>query len=147
VGVNHIHYAAGVDMFRNVISGILFGDGRQVWLYSAVALLSAGVLAMTLGGGAVWSVITGNRFVQMVGRASYGGYVYHALCVTEVRALLHGVFDSGPGMPGKLEFGFAVFALALPATIVLSLLSYHYVEHPLIAAVSRRLTARTSAAG
>ena len=139
VGVNHTHHAVGLRMLKNVISGILFGEGRQIWLYTAVAALSAGVLATTLGGQAPWAIVTRNPLVQAVGRASYGGYLYHAFCVTEARALLRAAIHFGPGLIGKLEFGLGVFALALPATIAVSLLSYRCVERPIIAALNRRL--------
>ena len=139
VCVNHVHHAAGLKMLKNVISGILFGEGRQIWLYTTVAVLSAGVLATTLGGQAPWAIATRSPLVQAVGRASYGGYLYHAFCVTQARALLRATIHFGPGPIGKLEFGLGVFALALPATIAVSLFSYHYVERPVIAAANRRL--------
>jgi peptidoglycan/LPS O-acetylase OafA/YrhL len=139
VAVNRAHHLHGLQMFRNVISGILFGDGRQIWLYSAAGLCFVGVLATTLSGGAAWSMITRNRALQAVGRASYGGYVYHAFCLPQARALLRGVLHVAPTTQGKLEFGLAMFLLALPATIGLSLISYRYVERPIIASVGRRM--------
>ncbi|HLZ83446.1 MAG TPA: hypothetical protein VKQ54_07745, partial [Caulobacteraceae bacterium] len=137
--VNRAHGAVGLGMFRNVVSGILCGQQRQVWLYSALAALSAGVLAMTLTGAAPWSAVTRNPFLQAVGRASYGGYVYHALCVWLIRGPLHGLIHPAAGMAGKLAFGAVEFVLALAATVVLSLASYKWVEQPIIAAVNRRL--------
>lgn len=139
VMVNRAHGAGGLGMFRNVISGILFGQQRQVWLYSAVAALSAGVLAVTLAGAAPWSVLTRSPLLQAVGRASYGGYVYHVLCVRLIRALIHAPAHPAAGFAGRLAFGAVEFALALTATVLLSLASYRWVERPIIAAASRRL--------
>jgi peptidoglycan/LPS O-acetylase OafA/YrhL len=142
--VNRAHGAAGLGAYRNVISGILFGQQRQVWLYSALAALSAGVLALTLTGAAPWSVITRSPLLQAVGRASYGGYVYHALCVWLIRPPLEALIVRPRGMVGKLELGVAVFVVAWSATVILSLVSYRWVEQPIIAAVNRRLAGRGS---
>ncbi len=139
--VNRSHGAVGLGIVRNVISGILFGDRRQVWLYSAVAMLSAGALATTVAGGARWwAPITRNGLLQAIGRASYGGYVYHPMCVVSIRWLLHKLISPATTMAGKLEFGGVLFALAFPVTVALSMLSYRYIERPIIRRVSRRLT-------
>jgi len=137
--VNRAHGAAGLGLFRNILSGVLFGDLRQVWLYSALAALFSGALAVTLARAGAWARITGSSLLQTVGRVSYGGYVYHPLCVQGVARLLHVVVRSGTSMAGKLEFGVLVFALALPATVSLALVSYSFVERPIIRGVSRRL--------
>lgn len=137
--VNRAEGAGGLGLFRNIISGILFGQQRQVWLYSAVAALSTGVLAMTLTGVAPWSAITRNPLVQAVGRASYGGYVYHALCVKLIRPPLEALIHPAAGMASKLAFGAIEFTLALSATVIVSLASYRWVEQPIIAAAGRRM--------
>jgi peptidoglycan/LPS O-acetylase OafA/YrhL len=137
--VNRAEGAGGLGMFRNIISGILFGQQRQVWLYSAVAALSAGGLAMTLTGAAPWSAITRSPLLQAVGRASYGGYVYHALCVKLIRPPLEALIHPAAGMASKLAFGAMEFTLALSTTVIISLASYRWVEQPIIAAAGRRL--------
>ena len=142
VWVNHTHGLHGVRLLRDVISGILIGDQRQVWLYSAVALLSAGALAMTLTGKAPWSPIARIGILQAVGRVSYGGYIYHPLCVFWIGAGLGLVISPGGHLIGKLAFGVLRFALALPATLALALLSYRFIERPIMLQVSRRLSPR-----
>ena len=139
VGLNRAHGIAGVAAFRGVISGILIGDERQVWLYSAVAALSAGVLAVVLAGERALAPITEARWLQAVGRVSYGGYVYHMLVVKLVGEFLRLVAHPGVSMAAKLEFGALRFAIAAPLTVGLAMLSYRYVERPIIAAVNRRL--------
>jgi peptidoglycan/LPS O-acetylase OafA/YrhL len=144
VAINRSHHLDGLAMFRRVVSGIVFApDDRQVWLYSAVILLSTGVLATTLGGRAPWAAITGHRFIQAVGKASYGGYVYHAFFVWLLRGQFHSLWRPA-GMIGKLEFGVVLFALALPATIAASLASYRWIEKPIMAWASRHLGERPS---
>jgi len=139
--VNRSQGATGVSMLRNVISGVVVGEGRQIWVYSAVAALSLGVMAVTLTGSAAWSAITSHRLVQAVGRASYGGYVYHALCVTWIGRLLHAVIHPAATMASRFEFGCARFALAWPATVILAVMSYRFIERPIMAAAGRRLAA------
>jgi len=139
VMVNHAHGLHGLRLFRNVVSGILFGDLREVGLYSAVALLSAGALAMTLARQAPLSWVAGNSLLQAIGRVSYAGYVYHIVCVRMVGSLLGLAIAPGHGMAAKLAFGLLRFALALPVTVGLATLSYAYIERPVIAWVGRRL--------
>jgi peptidoglycan/LPS O-acetylase OafA/YrhL len=132
VALNHSHGARGLASLRNVVSGILFGHQREIWLYSALALLSAGVLAVTLSARAPWAAVTRSPLLQAVGRVSYGGYVYHVLCIQGTAMLLRLAIAPGAGMARKLEFGVLHFALALPLTITAALLSYRYVEQPII---------------
>jgi peptidoglycan/LPS O-acetylase OafA/YrhL len=140
--VNRAHGAGGIGVLKGVVSGILFGDGRQIWLYSAVAALSAGLLSATLAGGYPWAPFASNRYLQAVGRASYGGYIYHVICLGWARGLLRPWFADDLGLLAKIEFGAATFAITLPLTIALASASYHYLELPIIGAVGRRLKAR-----
>jgi peptidoglycan/LPS O-acetylase OafA/YrhL len=107
-------------------------------LYSAIALLASGVLAMTLTGKAPWSGIARSPLLQSIGRVSYGGYVYHIVCITWVRQALKLVVHPAAGMAGKLEFGGLTFGLVLPLTIAAAMLSYRYIERPIIVYFARR---------
>jgi len=147
LAVNRGHGAAGLAMFRNILSGVLFGDQREVWLYSAVDLMSVGVLATTLSPHAPWARLVRSPLLQAVGQASYGGYVYHVLCLQWTRGLLTLVVSPGATMARKLEFGALHFALALPLVVVVAILSYRYVERPIIRWAGRRLAARAAPPG
>lgn len=147
VAVNISHGAHGLGALRNVISGILFGDMRQVWLYSAIAMLCSGVLAVSLTGGRggrIWAGVVNNRALQAIGRVSYGGYVYHILALTWTRRLLGLWFHPGSRLIDKVEFGAVLFPLTMIATIALASASYAYLEQPIIRAVSRRLKAHAA---
>jgi len=142
VWVNIAHGAVGLAALKRVLSGILFGDMRQVFAYSAVAAVSAGLVATALSGGVPWTAILANRAVQAVGRASYGGYVYHLWLVKWSDLILRAFITPGVSMAGRLEFGVLRFALVLPVTIGVALLSYRYIEQPIIRRVGRRLANR-----
>ena len=137
--VNRAHGAVGAGMFKNVISGILIGDLRQVWLYSVVAALSAGVLAITIADVPFWRRVTRVPLLQLVGRVSYGGYVYHACCIWLLDEPVRRVLRTGPSLASHVVFGVVLFAIALPATVAVAWVSYRYVERPIIAAVGRWL--------
>jgi peptidoglycan/LPS O-acetylase OafA/YrhL len=146
IWINHLDGAHALGVLRNVVSGILFGDTRQVWLYSAVALVGVGALALTLTARAPWSGLARSPALQWVGRVSYGGYLYHPLFMILARQTLRPIWPATMGLAQKLQFGVAVFLMALPLTILLASLSYRYVERPIIAAVNRRLAASPSRA-
>ena len=144
--VNRAHGAAGVEMLRNVVSGIQFGDLRQVWLYSVLAAASAGLLAVTLADAPVWRFVVRSRWLQLIGRVSYGGYVYHIACIWGLGELLRRLPATELLQSHALAFEVVLFLAALPLTVALAWVSYRYVEQPIIAAVGQRLRRSAPAA-
>jgi peptidoglycan/LPS O-acetylase OafA/YrhL len=144
VAMNRLHGASGLSMFRCVVSGILFGDQRQVWVYSAVAVISAGLLAMTIAGERILRPIAEARWLQAVGRVSYGGYVYHMASLGIVSPLIRRLMVPGASMTAKLMFGAVRFACAAPLAVGLAFLSYKLIERPIIKAVNKRLAAEAT---
>lgn len=132
--------ATHIAAFQNTVSGILFGQYREVFLYSALALLFSGVVATALDGRAWMARILGARPLIAIGRVSYGGYVYHPIGVVVggwiVGALVH---PEAGGAPLKAAAGAAQFVLALAITLPLAFASYRFIERPIIAATGRRL--------
>src|SRR5207244_3454145 len=49
--VNRSLGAQGIDVLRNIVSGVLIGQGREVFVYVAVDLLAAVLLVQALRGG------------------------------------------------------------------------------------------------
>jgi peptidoglycan/LPS O-acetylase OafA/YrhL len=47
-------------------------------------------------------------------------------------------------MLGKFEFGVVHLAIALPLTVLLAMVSYRYIERPIMIDVGRRLRARAA---
>ena len=137
--LNYVHGATGLRILNHIVNGVLFGAGREVWVYSAIAALAAGVLATALTGQAPWVWLLRQRWLQAVGRVSYGGYVYHALCVQWIAVLLAWAMAAMTMTMHPMVLGAARFLLALPLTVAVARLSWRYVERPIIAAVNQRL--------
>jgi peptidoglycan/LPS O-acetylase OafA/YrhL len=68
--------------------------------------------------------------LYLLGKISYGLYVYHVLCLGGSR-LLVGRFEAC-GRLGPLTAELVAMALALPATIAMAMLSYCYLESPFL---------------
>jgi peptidoglycan/LPS O-acetylase OafA/YrhL len=123
----------GVEVLRNLYSGILYGERRELWVYTvvnlgAVALLAHAVLA---GRGTGWLQ---HRWLASVGQVSYGGYLFHALILWVIgQALLP---DGDAPLPVWLRL--VKFVLAWALTVWLAHLSFNRFEVP----VRRWLLAR-----
>jgi peptidoglycan/LPS O-acetylase OafA/YrhL len=132
--------ATHIAAFENTVSGILFGQFREVFLYSALALLFSGVVATALDGRAWTARILRARPLIAIGRVSYGGYVYHPIGVVAggwiIGTLVH---PEAGGLALKATAGVAQLVLALALTLPLAYASYRFIERPIIAATSRRL--------
>jgi peptidoglycan/LPS O-acetylase OafA/YrhL len=101
--------ATGVDALRNVISGILYGEGREAVVYTVMAMVAAAAIAAVLVPGRPATVLS-IPALAFVGRLSYGGYLYHALVL-----LLLGLALGGPvsSMPVPVRIGAFLVTLAL----------------------------------
>jgi peptidoglycan/LPS O-acetylase OafA/YrhL len=127
----------GLEAFRNVISGILFGQYREVILYSVLALTFAGVVACAVTG-AVAGRLLASPLLKYVGQVSYGGYVYHPLGIG-VGMLAAGLAARYGPLSGHLMTDLVTFLVAWPLTIAIAALSYRFVETPIMKGVGRRM--------
>jgi peptidoglycan/LPS O-acetylase OafA/YrhL len=130
VGVNLVvRHRHGVEIVTDIISGIVFGEGREVGLYSALAMLNAGVVIWTASGRAPWSAVTRIRLFQRIGETSYGAYIFHALAITLASKAMAAV----PGFADmELIMRIPTFVVALAAAVLLAEVSYRYLEKPII---------------
>jgi peptidoglycan/LPS O-acetylase OafA/YrhL len=127
----------GIEIVTDIISGIVFGEGREVGLYSALALLNAGVLIWTASGRAPWSGVTRIRLLQRIGETSYGAYIFHALAITLTAKAMTAV----PGFAhSELILRVPTFMIALAAAILMAEVSYRYLEKPIIRWTGRVLS-------
>jgi peptidoglycan/LPS O-acetylase OafA/YrhL len=130
--------AQGVGLLKNIFSGILYGQGREVFVYTAVALLSTAALVSTLRGRSVGGA-RAQTWLAWIGRRSYSGYLIHLLILVCLQQLL--------GQPGTKGMGAAeravLFAGTLMGTLCMSHLMYEWVERP----VQRLFRQRSSRAG
>ncbi|MEY9559320.1 acyltransferase family protein [Sinorhizobium fredii] len=117
----------GLDAFRNVVSGILWGQGRQVVLYSALTLASGGLVALaaTRDPWADW--LLRPRLLQRIGEVSYGAYVYHALAIVLARWMLSPLLGAfGEARPAASRI--ALFVLSYLLTVAAAEVSFRFFE-------------------
>jgi peptidoglycan/LPS O-acetylase OafA/YrhL len=130
----------GLDIIRNIISGILFGEGRQIFVYPAIALLAGGMIAATVGGVTFWQPVVRNRWAQAIGKISYGAYVYHLVgLVVSGWLLTYGLGIRDMDLASRL----LMFVCAISITLALAYASYRYFERPIIDSLAAWLDARS----
>jgi len=135
VGVNLRLGAHGFGALRNVYSGILYGQFREVFLYDAVFVLAAGVIAL-IRTDVVKSRLLASPILHRVGEISYGAYVYHLPSLTLAGWCVEGLLHQSGGGLRFIQRG-VVFFIALMLAIVLAELSYRFLETPIIRAANR----------
>ncbi|HTH99836.1 MAG TPA: acyltransferase family protein, partial [Acidisoma sp.] len=116
-------------VLRNILSGILYGQGREIWVYYVPVSLSVAVLMGILVGKP--SLLRLCRFpgLQAVGRISYGGYLFH-LPVLMILGGLVPAFDRPVAGPSTYFIHIAQFICAFFTTVAVAWLSYRYIEQP-----------------
>jgi len=130
-----VRHDTGSGALRNVISGILYGEYRQVFLYSAVAAASAGLVAMAASGHGALRLVLARPSFQWIGTISYGAYIYHGVALVACGYVLGVVFDPISGGPVRLIRDVLLFASAYPLTLTIAHISYRYLEAPIIRGV------------
>lgn len=119
--------ATGADLLRNVISGNMYGAGREVFVYTIVTLFAVALIASCIVRHPLTRFLAWRPLVY-VGKVSYGGYVYHAL----VLFVIGQVWETG-GEAAPVWQRLLVFAMAWPITLLLAGLSYRYFESRFVA--------------
>ena len=140
--INAAHGARGVNLVTNVISGICFGDRREVFLYSAIDLASVAFVAIAVVGGGMLEPLLKQRWLQAIGRVSYGGYIYHSAVLGFILWIIKALDFNPPGQMGAAARGLVELTIALPTTILLAFASYRWIEQPLLTRVGSWLRGR-----
>ena len=117
--------ASGLGLVRNIFSGVLFGQGREVIVYSVVNLLAATAVVYAILQKSFLRILTG-RTITLIGRMSYGGYLYHALILWLICTLA-----VGP-LPVALPQRLALFAVAWTLTLLVAYVSFRWFEAPIL---------------
>ncbi|MBS7542943.1 acyltransferase family protein [Ancylobacter oerskovii] len=134
--INAAKGAEGIDILRNIVSGILWGQGREVVLYSVLDLVWISVIMWTLARPRQLRLLAWPPVV-LVGRISYGGYLYHALVLWVLFTAVIPA-ETGLGLSSRL----LLFAVVWCATVTLAGLTYHWFEMPIMGWANRRLRQR-----
>lgn len=119
--------ASGIDLARNVFSGILYGQGREIFVYTVVDLVAVSLVGLALSETRLQRTLS-HPALCFVGRVSYGAYLYHALVLWLFGTfLMPAGFDRLP-VPWRIPW----FILAWLVTVGIAALSFRGFERPLI---------------
>jgi peptidoglycan/LPS O-acetylase OafA/YrhL len=124
VGVNAQRGDDGIGLVKNILSGIMYGQGRELIVYSVVALLAAGVMLVTVAKvkGTQW---LGQRNLVWVGQVSYGGYLFHALILWA-----YGYFANHSPKDLPISMRLVAFLGVWLVSVTLASISFKYFEQP-----------------
>ncbi len=122
VQVNRSHGAVGMEAFRNVLSGTLYGQYREVFVYSVVDLVAASAILHVLRRGRGTKLLAAPPLAQ-IGRISYGGYLFHALVLMLITWLIEPRLEQLPILERL-----AYFAGAWSATVAIAYVSFRWFE-------------------
>jgi peptidoglycan/LPS O-acetylase OafA/YrhL len=126
VVINIADGAHGIDVFRNIFSGILYGSKREVFVYIVMDICAVAILAGAIAGWKAFKLVEHPKLVA-IGQASYGGYLIHAL----VLLVLSEVTSSSLAQEPILA-RIVLFILAWCGTVALAIISYSLCERRII---------------
>jgi peptidoglycan/LPS O-acetylase OafA/YrhL len=66
-----------VDALRNIVSGILYGQAREITVYLLPTCIGVTILIGILSGERLCLLICRSQSLQAIGRVSYAGYLFH----------------------------------------------------------------------
>lgn len=124
--VNVANGAQGVDAFRNVISGILYGQKREVLVYVVMDLCALAIVAGAVAGWRPLKMMEHPKLIA-VGQASYGGYLLHALVLLGMGEAIGGAVGQEPILARVV-----LFVIAWCCTVALARASYSLCERRII---------------
>jgi peptidoglycan/LPS O-acetylase OafA/YrhL len=127
VSINAAATGYNAEALRCVFSGILWGEGRQIWIYTVVAGLASALIALILAGEGWLLALCRLPSLRPIGRVSYSAYVYHLPVLS-----LHHFLWPPHGDGFSLAYSLGKFAFAYPATLLLAFLSFRYLEEPIL---------------
>ncbi|MCI0467473.1 MAG: acyltransferase [Beijerinckiaceae bacterium] len=125
INVAEAGYSAGA--LRNLFSGILWGEGRQIWAYTVVGGLASAIIALILAGEGWLLTVCRLPFLRPIGRVSYGAYIYHLPVMT-----LHFYLCGSHGESFSLAYSLGKFAFVYPVTLLAAFLSFRFFEEPIL---------------
>lgn len=130
LAINHVVRGEhGTGLFRNIVSGILVGEHRETFVYSAIGLATAGFVALAAARDPWVTPVLGLSVLQWIGRISYGGYLFHVLGLAVARYFLHLAGFETKG--GAVWLRLIQFPLGLAVTLLLAWASWHWFETPM----------------
>jgi len=126
IGINITSGAHGIDAIRNIVSGVLYGEKREVFVYVVMDLCAAATLAGAIVGWRVFNLIE-HPLLVAVGQVSYGGYLLHAIVLLVMGEAIGSLFE-----PQIVPIRIVFFLIAWCCTVAIAWLSYITWERKLI---------------
>ncbi|MEH6756674.1 MAG: acyltransferase [Parasphingorhabdus sp.] len=120
----------GIEIFRDIISGILYGEGREIFLYSALGAFSLAILVLTVARHKVIFWLVRLRLLQWIGSISYGAYIVHAICLQIMWWIV--IDHWGVTEQATIVDKLLVFAGGLGMTLIIAQISYLFLERPVM---------------
>jgi peptidoglycan/LPS O-acetylase OafA/YrhL len=124
--INIADGARGIDAIRNIFSGILYGEKREVFVYVVINLCACAILAGAIAGWKALKVIEHPKLVA-VGQASYGGYLVHPLVMILMSEAIGRSIGEEP-----IFARIGLFIIAWCCTVALARVSYSLCERRII---------------
>jgi peptidoglycan/LPS O-acetylase OafA/YrhL len=109
--------ARGLDLMRNIYSGVLYGQFREVFVYFSVSLAATWALVASLKGAMIGGPRL-QRHLAWLGRRSYSGYLIHLLVIVCLVALT--------GEPNIKSWSVGERCALLAATLIVTTLCAHW---------------------
>src|SRR5690606_32614373 len=125
-----LNFAAGergIDMFRNVVSGIVWGQFREVFLYSAIIAASGGLVALAAIKDPLIHWAVRSPILRRIGEISYGAYIYHGLAIWITIVVTEELF-AWPAEDRAVSLRIVQFLISYTITIAAAELSFRYFE-------------------
>jgi peptidoglycan/LPS O-acetylase OafA/YrhL len=126
LAINRSLGATGIDALRNIVSGVLYGQNREVFVYVVLNLLACAVLVHVLLQRR-FSGIFAIRALSATGRVSYGGYLFHALVLWLISPLFLTPVQDQP-----LGTRLLLFVSGWVITVAVAHMSFRWFEQPLL---------------
>jgi peptidoglycan/LPS O-acetylase OafA/YrhL len=126
IGINIKSGAHGTDAIRNIVSGVLYGEKREVFIYIVIDFCAAAIVAGAIAGWRVFNLIE-HPLLVAVGQVSYGGYLVHAIVLLVMGEAIGSLFEYQ-----TVGVRIVFFLIAWCCTVAIAWLSYITWERKLI---------------
>jgi peptidoglycan/LPS O-acetylase OafA/YrhL len=110
--------AISPDALRNVVSGFLYGQGREVFCYWVPSALGAALLIGLVCGQPACRRLCAPPALQAIGRVSYGGYLFHVPVIMALMTFLPAL------QGGSVAMRLTLFACTFAGTVAVAGLSF-----------------------
>jgi peptidoglycan/LPS O-acetylase OafA/YrhL len=112
-----------IDAMRNIVSGILYGQGREITVYLLPTCTGVTILIGILSGNPLCLLVCRSTSLQAIGRVSYAGYLFHIPILMLLWAFVPVFAIPGGGLVWATEH-IGLFVCAFLLTVATARLSF-----------------------